>query len=79
MNSQGRQALEDTADSAPALEGRNFLWVGLSPLRDFGVSVSLVQGRAPTDRLVPLAIDCRPCRGLTNSCTIIYGIRDDDA
>jgi hypothetical protein len=35
------------------------LSIHLSPLRGFGVSSSEVQG------LAPLAIDCRPCRGLT--------------
>ena len=37
-----------------------------------------VQGRAPTDRLVPLAIDCRPDRGLTNSCGITNGVCNDE-
>ena len=73
MNSQGRKPLDNDATYARALEGRNCLRVRLSPLRGFGVPVSEVQG------LAPLAIDCRPYRGLTNSCGINYGVCEGEA
>lgn len=73
MNSQGRQPLELQQTHARALQGRNILSVILSPLRGLNILILILQG------LAPLAIDCRPSRGSTNFCGIVYANRDENA